>query len=258
MPAPAIINPIMKNSLLLAALLLAPAARAQQGPITGNFSSYVFVLEWMPEFCATVPGSSECAALASGSFAANHPVLHGLWPNRSGDTSHSYGYCGAAVQQRALDRSSTWCQLPLPPLSDATRASLDQYMPGTASCLEHHEWTRHGTCSGLSADAYFSTEASLAAAVDRSAFGAFLTRNAGASVDRSAVLARFEAAYGTGTSSSVTLHCASSNGESVLGEIHVSLTPTLLPAARLADMLTAPEASDATNCPSSFRLLPAR
>jgi ribonuclease T2 len=157
----------MKNALRLSALaavlVLAPAARAQQGPVAANYQSYVFVLEWLPEFCAKVHGSAECASLSSSSFAANHPVLHGLWPNQVGDTAHDYGYCGDAAAQKPLDRNTTWCQLQLPTLSTATRTALDQYMPGTASCLEHHEWTKHGTCSGLSADAYFAAEASLGA-----------------------------------------------------------------------------------------------
>jgi ribonuclease T2 len=243
---------------LAAALALAAPARAGQGPDAGSFQSYVFVLEWLPQFCAKVPGSAECGALATGSFAATHLVLHGLWPNQAGDSSHAYGYCGAAVDQKPLDNSSTWCQLPLPTLTDATRANLDQYMPGTASCLEHHEWTRHGTCSGLDADAYFSAEAALAAAVDDSAFGRYVTQNAGGAVDRAALLAQFDASFGTGASASVSLHCVKAGGESRLNEVHIALSPTLLPADQLAGMLIAPDPSDTTDCPATLRLLPAR
>jgi len=131
-------------------------------------------------------------------------------------------------------------------------------MPGTSSCLEHHEWTRRGTCSGLSDDAYFAEEASLAAAIDASAFGAYLTQNAGGSIDAAALLARFDAAYGAGASASVTLHCATADGVASLNEIHVALNPSLLPAEQLTAMLASPEASDASDCPDSFRLLPAR
>jgi ribonuclease T2 len=251
----------MKRPVLFTAVLsiflFVPSAHAQQGPAAGAFQSYVFVLEWLPEFCAKVRGSAECAGLNAGSFAADHLVLHGLWPNQDGDASHAYGYCGDAASQKPLDNNKTWCRLPLPPLSAQTRANLDRYMPGTVSCLDHHEWTRHGTCSGLSADAYFSAEASLASAVDGSALGLFLTRNAGGAVERADVLAQFDAAYGPGTSAAVTLHCADANGESILNEIHVTLQPTLLPADRLSDMLGTPSASDATDCRSFIRLLPA-
>jgi ribonuclease T2 len=252
----AMINPL-RLCALAAALALTPAARADQGPAAGDFSNYLFVLEWEPQFCTTVSGAPECAALTTGSFAATYPVLHGLWPDQAGDTSDSYGYCGAAIAQKPLDHASTWCQMTLPPLSDATRASLDKYMPGTKSCLEHHEWERHGTCSGLSADAYFGAETGLAAAVDGSSFGAYVAQHAGGLVDRDSLLAQFDAAFGAGTSASVTVHCASSNGEAYLTEIHITLKPALFPPDQLADMLTAPEASDATNCPASIRLLPA-
>ena len=38
-------------------------------------------------------------------------------------------------------------------------------MPGIASCLDRHEWIKHGTCSGLDADCYFADTLRLAAAV---------------------------------------------------------------------------------------------
>lgn len=93
----------------------------------GNFDFYLLNLSWSPEFCATHPVSPECSA---------HPgfVVHGLWPQNSDGTYPEH--CSDA-----------------PGPTDPN--SLTNLLP-TASLVEH-EWTTHGTCSGLVADAYFST-----------------------------------------------------------------------------------------------------
>jgi len=244
-------------SLAAGLLLFAAGARAQTGPAAGSFDTYAFVVEWLPQFCAKVPGSPECAGLGSGSFAAKNLVLHGMWPNQSGDSAHSYGYCGDALKEKGLDNNKTWCRLTLPALTAPTRTALDKYMPGTASCLEHHEWTRHGSCSGLSADDYFAAEAAFAAAVDASVFGQYLGARAGGTAELDAALAQFDAAFGAGASASVTFHCATSGGASSLNEIHIALSPGAQASSALASVLTTPDSSDRTDCPSSFRLLPA-
>lgn len=91
----------------------------------GVFDYYVLALSWSPEFCHGHPTKPECA---SGKFSF---VLHGLWPQ------YEDGYpenCSTA-----------------PGPSDPGR--MTDIMPD--SSLVVHEWTTHGTCSGLDADAYF-------------------------------------------------------------------------------------------------------
>jgi ribonuclease T2 len=100
------------------------SARARQA--TGQFDYYLLNLSWSPEFCHTHPTAIECAA---------HPafVLHGLWPENN-DGSYPQ-HCSSA---------------PGPPDPSKYR---DIYPDPS---LLQHEWTTHGTCSGLSPDAYFT------------------------------------------------------------------------------------------------------
>jgi ribonuclease T2 len=91
----------------------------------GEFDYYVLALSWSPEFCHSHPTKPECA---SGKFGF---VVHGLWPQ------YADGYpenCSTA-----------------PGLADPSRMS--DIMPDVG--LVAHEWTTHGTCSGLDADSYF-------------------------------------------------------------------------------------------------------
>ena len=93
------------------------------------FDYYLLNLSWSPEFCASHPNT------------ANYPecvqhmrfILHGLWPNNNSGPF--------------LEHCST-----LPGPNDPGKFS-DLYPD--ASLLQH-EWTTHGTCSGLSPEAYFS------------------------------------------------------------------------------------------------------
>jgi ribonuclease T2 len=98
----------------------------------------MFVLSWSPNFCAgqgnSNPNDPQCGTGRSHGF-----VVHGLWPQyeqRRGncpgpfDCSHAPG-ADAALASEMLD-----------------------IMPSPR--LIAHEWTRHGTCSGMDAAGYFA------------------------------------------------------------------------------------------------------
>jgi ribonuclease T2 len=125
----------------LAALVLlsfSPSAAAQER----GFDFYVLALSWSPTFCATddgASGSDQCAADADFGF-----IVHGLWPQ------YERGYpefCegDARLARRLVD-------------------SMLDVMPDAG--LVRHEWKKHGTCSGLSAESYFAEVRVALAAVE--------------------------------------------------------------------------------------------
>jgi ribonuclease T2 len=98
----------------------------------GKFDYYLLVLSWAPEFCATHQSnmsSSECDPTRHYGF-----VVHGLWPQND-DGSYPTG-CGNAR-----------------PVSNEIVREMLPIMP--ARGLIQHEWSTHGTCTGLSAQEYF-------------------------------------------------------------------------------------------------------
>lgn len=101
------------------------ALPAPSGP--QSFDYYLLNLSWSPEFCYSHRDAPECARHATF-------VLHGLWPQNSDG-----GY--------PQDCSNA----PGP----ADPAQYSDIYPD-AGLLEH-EWHTHGTCSGLSADGFFTT-----------------------------------------------------------------------------------------------------
>lgn len=231
-----------------------PVRPPSGGHVAGQFDSYTFTMSWEPTFCEGKPSASECTTQRSDRFDASHLALHGLWPDQNGDSSHSYGYCGVASSEQSLDRAPTWCQLREPAYSDATHADLLTVMPGVNSCLDHHEWTKHGTCSGLAADQYFAAAVALVQQFASGSLGGYLAQHAGQTVDMASITDAFEKDFGAGSASKLVMNCTSVRGSSALLEVRVHLPNPLRPASELGSMLLA--TGDHGNCPSSFLLDP--
>lgn len=124
----------MARGLLLAgALALLPAlspALADDRP--GDFDYYVLALSWSPTYCTTKNGQKDRRQCGSGrrfSF-----VVHGLWPQYERGWPD---YCRTARRYVPEGR---------------IRAMLD-IMPSKRLVI--HQWRKHGTCTGLSQQAYF-------------------------------------------------------------------------------------------------------
>ncbi|MEO1106904.1 MAG: ribonuclease T2 [Pseudomonadota bacterium] len=113
--------------------LLGAAAAQAEGEKAGEFDYYVLSLSWSPNWCARegdARGSDQCDARHDHGW-----ILHGLWPQ------FHQGW-------------PSYCRTPeAPPSRSMTRAMED--IQGSSG-LAWHQWKKHGTCSGLSAPAYFA------------------------------------------------------------------------------------------------------
>ena len=118
--------------------------------MTGDM--YVLAYTWTPEFCYGTTGYPGCTDTQS--YWGNHYTLHGLWPQYS-----SGGY-PADCTTEAYDVESAdyvgW-------------DDMTEYWPEVEYAVTDpeytsfwdHEWTKHGTCSGLTQDTYFQTTINL-------------------------------------------------------------------------------------------------
>lgn len=96
-----------------------------------KFDFYVLSLSWSPQHCATGnarPGDLQCAEGRLYDF-----VLHGMWPQ---------------YEQKGWPQDCS-----TEPVSRAIVDGMLDIMPSPG--LVRHEWTKHGTCSGLVARDYF-------------------------------------------------------------------------------------------------------
>jgi ribonuclease T2 len=111
------------------------AQSASPPPVaTEPFDFYVMTLSWSPGFCDTggdAKSPEQCAVGSGEGF-----VVHGLWPDNS--RSEDPAYC---------DQSA--------PISDAALALTRGVYPSEG--LAAYEYRKHGTCTGLSAEDYFTS-----------------------------------------------------------------------------------------------------
>jgi len=114
------------------------AAQDRRQSEPGQFDYYLLVLSWSPSFCEE-GAERDPARSARNPQCGPRPysfVVHGLWPQ------YERGF-------------PEFCQVPAPRLGRNTVAGMLDLMP--APNLIFHEWDRHGTCAGLSPNAYFET-----------------------------------------------------------------------------------------------------
>jgi ribonuclease T2 len=146
-------TPLVIAAVVMAAMSTAtPAAARDQA---GDFDFYVLALSIAPSFCDLTgyrTHKAQCQNPSDADFRATPLTIHGLWPNRR-NTS-------------ARDQPQSCSSAALPRLSDGLFADLKRYMPGIADHLQQHEWSRHGVCSGLDAEAYFARIVALAKAAN--------------------------------------------------------------------------------------------
>jgi ribonuclease T2 len=127
-------HPLKITVLMLLALLpLAMNATARhrklQDSEAGTFDYYLLSLSWSPAFCLTDPGASECTGPRRFGF-----IVHGLWPQYEKGWPEN---CNAHEQ-----------------VPDNVVSGISDIMP--ARGLVYHEWSAHGTCSGLNPEDFFA------------------------------------------------------------------------------------------------------
>lgn len=178
------------------------AATCEQ--IAGLADSYVLALSWQPAFCETYgydAGKPECLHLPEQSWQASHLVLHGLWPNQDSCGEH-YGFCG-------VPQASKHCDYAPVQLNEQVAKQLRVFMPAFAfgSCLERHEWNKHGSCQKLSSDDYFAKALRLTEEADQTMLGTYLQEHRGQVVARADLRSILRQAFGEEADRNVYLGC---------------------------------------------------
>lgn len=175
----------------------------------GDFAYYLLSLSWSPAYCLSSPGAAECNGPRRYGF-----IVHGLWPqNEQGWPEHC----------------------------DVQRAVPEEVVQGIADVmpargLVYHEWSAHGTCSGLEPAAYFE--------LVRRAFAGvtippdLLRPEQSIEQPPAAIAAAFLHANPRLPGQSLVVTC-SGQGAPRLREIHICLARDLTPRACSADVVRA-------------------
>ena len=130
------------RNLILAGLLILPLlvagsvnqSDARSNNRAGQFDYYALVLSWSPTYCASRrhgKRNKQCNGGRPYSF-----VMHGLWPQ------YTRGY-----PQNCRMKNKPW-------VSRKIISEMLDIMP--SSRLIIHEYKKHGTCTGMTAKAYYA------------------------------------------------------------------------------------------------------
>jgi ribonuclease T2 len=167
----------------------------------GKFDYYVLALSWSPSYCAGL--TERGGARRPDPQCGGRPfafVVHGLWPQ------YDKGF-------------PSYCTVPAPRIGHAMMSGMLDLMPSPH--LIYHEWDRHGTCSGLSAQSYFDLVRKARAAVQVPA--AYRDPGEPLTVAPAAVAAAFEAANPGLSAATLAVTCSKTR----LSEVRLCLTKDL-------------------------------
>ena len=201
----------LKTAVLIVSVLLSVAMsagarhrKASDGE-PGTFDYYLLSLSWSPAFCRTDPGAAECNGPRRFGF-----IVHGLWPQ---------------YEKGWPENCNVHQQVP-----DSVVTGISDIMP--ARGLVYHEWSAHGTCSGLAPADFFALvrRAYAGVAVPASLSGA--THE----IERSpsAIAAEFLHANPRLSAQSIVVTCGRQDAPR-LREVHICLDRDLNPRACSAD-----------------------
>jgi ribonuclease T2 len=129
------LEPPLRTAVLILMVLSTLAAsavarhRTSPGGEPGTFDYYLLSLSWSPAFCLSEPGAAECNGPRRCGF-----IVHGLWPQ----------------YEKGWPENCNVHQ----PVPDDVVSGISDIMP--ARGLVYHEWSAHGTCSGLDPKAFFA------------------------------------------------------------------------------------------------------
>jgi ribonuclease T2 len=194
-------------SLALLTLAMSASARHRKSTDTeaGTFDYYLLSLSWSPAFCLTDPEASECNGPRRFGF-----IVHGLWPQYEKGWPEN---CNVHE-----------------PVPDNVVSSISDIMP--ARGLVYHEWSAHGTCSGLSPADFFALVRRAYAGIAVPASLAGVSQE----IEQSpgAIAAEFLHANPRFSRQSIVVTCSRQDAPR-LREVHICLDRDLHPRACSAD-----------------------
>jgi ribonuclease T2 len=162
----------------------------------------LLAISWQNAFCQTHQYKKECKNMSSRDFGASNFVLHGLWPQPRNNQ-----YCNVSKKEIGMDKNKQWNQLSTLDLNTTVRNELSKLMPGYASNLHLHEWVKHGTCYGTSANEYYAHAMNLLKQVNESSVQTYFINNIGKTVNLKDIRNVFSEAFGKKSGEHITMNC---------------------------------------------------
>jgi ribonuclease T2 len=118
--------------------------------ISVQFDLYIMSMSYQPQFCYQNRHEMWPGCTNPQDYWKNHLTIHGMWPEFSNGKWPEY------CTHKTLNKHVIE---PLLPRLDHYWPNVKATMPNSTNYYDfwQHEWSKHGTCSGLDAKTYFET-----------------------------------------------------------------------------------------------------
>jgi ribonuclease T2 len=110
-------------------------------------------------------------------------------------------------------------------------------MPGVQSGLERHEWTKHGTCAGVSAETFYRRAMALLEAINGSPVRALFAERLGKRVSAREIAAAFDSGFGAGAGDRVDVSCRNDGSRTLVTELQIELEGDVMGAGTLRQLM---------------------
>jgi len=200
-----------------------------------SFEIYILAQFWPAELCTTESHTQDCENPIN--YWKSDFTIHGLWPNNQ-DGSYPSKCDPVPFNQTVVDdiigfdtMITYW-----PNLSDDSSESESKY-----TSFWEHEWSKHGTCSGLSQEEWMTGAIKLA----KSFTPRFVKRNIGKTVNKNEFMKAFGAnnmiipLCNGGKSLTGIESCWSAKADGSIGS-HVTCSDTIMKHDNCDDAFTIP------------------
>jgi len=165
-------------------------------------NSLLLALSWQNAFCEQHRRRRECYRNSYNIRYDNKFVLHGLWPQPKDNI-----YCNTPIEQKIYDKNHQWNRIKDINIEEKTKIELKKVMPGVSSNLHRHEWVKHGTCYGTTAEKYYRDAISLTKQVNRSKLTNFFSEKQGKIVTLQQIRFKVDESFGKGSGKKVEMRC---------------------------------------------------
>lgn len=181
-------------------LALAVAAAAVSASENRTFDFYLLALSWSPTYCGSPVGEADGSQCGGGKRFAF--IVHGLWPQ------YQSGW-------------PEFCSTGEDSVPEETIAEMLPIMPSPQLIM--HQWRKHGSCSGLTVEEYFSLTRALLARVRIPA--RYLSPTAPIVTSPRAVISDFVKSNRGLDPSMISLRCTFRRRQTRLSEVRLCFAP---------------------------------
>lgn len=120
---------------------------------SSSFDFYIMAMSWQPQFCYSNRNYNHVGCTEPNDYWKSHWTIHGLWPQFS-DGSYPSSCSSQQLESSDFQYLSEDLNLYWPNVKSSADTSANSY---THSSFWRHEWSKHGTCTGMSPSLYLQT-----------------------------------------------------------------------------------------------------